>query len=386
MIKKMFKLSGKHRLQAVVLVLFATVTVYASVNGPEPGYTNAPGDLGNCTSCHDHHLVNEGNGSVRVNGLPAFYQPGQTYTFSVTTAQAGRIRFGFQLTAIDATGNRAGTLETRDSSTQVLFQTGAGGRQYIEHTNPGTLATGAGSRTWQIGWTAPSTDIGTVRFYVAGNATDNSTLQDDNDFIYTTSAAFDSPTSVVTLSLQTNLTGMVLPAGSHQIINWAATGSSNIDNIELRYSTDDGDTFPITNLIVSTTNPDTRSFDWTVPNTPTTKGVLRIVVGKKSGDAVQALSGAFTISGGGGSAVLPEISGASAKTKKLFVFGQNFGMGAVVQLDGAEQATVNDEEDPLHTLRCKKAGKKIAPGSTVTLTVRNPDGTVSAPFTYTRPF
>ena len=52
----------------------------------------------------------------------------------------------------------------------------------------------------------------------------------------------------------------------------------------------------------------------------------------------------------------------------------------------AEQATVNDEEDPLHTLRCKKAGKKIAPGSTVTLTVRNPDGTVSAPFTYTRPF
>jgi hypothetical protein len=381
----MFKLNGKNRIQAVVLVLFATVTVYASVNGPEPGYTNAPGDLGNCTSCHDHHLVNEGNGSVRINGLPAFYQPGQTYNFTVTTAQAGRIRFGFQLTAIDATGNKAGTLESRDSSTQVLFQTGAGGRQYIEHTNLGTLATGAGSRTWQIGWTAPSTDIGTVRFYVAGNATNNSGIQNDEDFIYTTSAPFDSPTSVVTLSLQTNLTGMVLPAGSHQIIDWAVTGSSNIDNIELRYSTDDGATFPITNLILSTTNPDTRSFDWTVPNTPTTNAVLRILVGKKSGDAVQALSGAFTISGSGSTA-LPEVSGANAKTKKLFVFGQNFAIGAVVELNGVEQATVNDEEDPTHTLRCKKAGKKIAPGSTATIVVRNPDGTASAPFSYTRPF
>jgi hypothetical protein len=381
----MFKLNRKHRLQAFVLVLFLTVTVYASVNGPEPGYTNAPGDLGNCTSCHDHHLVNEGNGSVRVNGLPAFYQPGQTYNFTVTTAQAGRIRFGFQLTAIDATGNRAGTLETRDGSTQVLLQTGAGGRQYIEHTNLGTLATGAGSRTWQIGWTAPSTDIGTVRFYAAGNATDNSSLQDDNDFIYTTSSPFDSPTSVVTLSLQTNFTGIVLPAGTHQIIDWAVTGSSNIDNIELRYSTDDGATFPITNLILSTTNPETRSFDWTVPNTPSTKAVLRIVVGKKSGDAVQALSGAFTISGGA-SAVLPEISGANAKTKKLFVFGQNFAIGAVVELNGVEQATDNDEVDPTHTLRCKKGGKKIAPGSTATIVVRNPDGTVSAPFSYTRPF
>src|SRR5216117_467711 len=169
----MFKLTGKQRLQTIMLVLFASVTAYASVSGPEPGYTNAPGDLGNCTSCHDHHLVNEGPGSVRLNGLPAFYQPGEAYTFTVTTAQAGRVRFGFQLTAIDSTGNRGGSLASVDGSTQVIPQTGLGGRQYIEHTSLGTLATGAGSRTWQIRWTAPATDIGTVRFYAAGNATNN---------------------------------------------------------------------------------------------------------------------------------------------------------------------------------------------------------------------
>jgi len=162
------------------------------------------------------------------------------------------------------------------------------------------------------------------------------------------------------------------------------TGQSNIDNIELRYSTDDGATFPISNLIVSTTNPATTSQDWTVPNTPTTHAIIRILVGKKSGDAVQALSGAFTITGDG-SAVLPEILSASASAKKLFVFGQNFAMGAVVEVNGNEQGTLNDDGDPSHFLRCKKAAKKIAPGSTATLTVRNPDGTVSAPFSFTRP-
>ena len=383
--RKMVKLTGKQKLQAVVMMLFASVTTYASVTGPEWGYTNAPGDFGNCTSCHDHHLANEGSGSVRINGLPTIYEPGQTYTFTVTTAHSGRIRFGFQLTAINATGSRAGTLDNLDGSTQVIPQTGAGGRQYIEHTEQGTFATGAGSRTWQIRWTAPSTDIGTVRFFAAGNATDNSGVQDDNDFIYTTSALFDSPTSFVTVALQTDLAGRVLAAGSQQTINWAVTGLSNVDNIELRYSTDDGATFPINNLILSTTNAQTTSHDWTVPNTPSTDAVVRIVVGKKSGDAVQVLSGAFTIIGNG-SATLPEVTGANAKTKKLFVFGQNFAMGAVVEVNGVEQATVNDEVDPAHTLRCKKAGKKIAPGSTVTITVRNPDGTVSAPFSYTRPF
>jgi hypothetical protein len=380
----MFRLTGKQKLQTAMLVLFVCATAYASASGPEPGYTNAPGDLGNCTSCHDHHLVNQGPGSVRVNGLPAFYEPGGTYNFTVTTAQAGRVRFGFQLTAIDGTGNRAGTLSNLDASTQVLPQTGAGGRQYIEHTSIGTLATGTGSRTWQIRWTAPSTDIGTVRFYVAGNATDNSGLQDDDDFIYTNSAPLDSPTSLVTVALESDLTGTVLAAGSHRIIEWAVTGLSNVDNIELRYSTDDGQTFPITNLILSTTDPETTSYDWTVPNTPSTQAILRILVGKKSGDAVQALSGLFTITGDG-SAPLPEVTGAQTKKKKLFVFGQNFAMGAVAEVNGTEVPTLNEEADPTHFLICKKAAKKISPGSTATIVVRNPDGSTSPPFSFTRP-
>ncbi|HST22599.1 MAG TPA: choice-of-anchor V domain-containing protein, partial [Blastocatellia bacterium] len=185
----MHRLGAKQKLQSIILLLMLTAVAYASVTGPEPGYTNAPGDLGNCTQCHDHHAVNTGTGSVKITGLPSPYEPGKVYTLSVTTSQSGRIRFGFQLTALDTTNKRAGTLASRDANTQVLSETGVGGRQYIEHTQQGSLSSITGSRTWQINWTAPATDIGTVRFFFAGNATNNSGVQDDDDFIYTNSAS-----------------------------------------------------------------------------------------------------------------------------------------------------------------------------------------------------
>ena len=92
----------------------------------------------------------------------------------------------------------------------------------------------------------------------------------------------------------------------------------------------------------------------------------------------------FTITGDG-SPALPEVTGAQTKKKKLFVFGQNFAMGAVVEVNGAQVPTVNEEADPTHFLICKKAAKKIAPGSTATIVVRNPDGSTSPPFTFARP-
>jgi len=377
------KLSCKKQIQTLALVLFTSAVAYAKITGPDWGYTNAPGDLGNCTSCHDtFHDPNIGPGSVRVTNLPAVYNPGQQYTLSVTVQQSNRQRFGFQLTALDLNGSRAGTLASLSSDTLVNAETGAGGRQYIEHSEIGTFPNGANSRTWQVRWTAPSTDIGTVRFWFAGNAA-NGDGTNQNDYIYTSSASTDSPTSAVTVSLQSEPAGLVLTAGSHYTINWATTGAANIDNIELRYSTDDGATFPISNLITFTTDPLVTSHDWTVPSTPTTNAVIRIMVGKKSGDAVQILSGRFAITGDG-TATAPKIFSASTGGKKLFVFGESFQMGAVVLLDGNEQATLNDD-DFSHMLRCKKAGKKIPAGSTVTLTVKNPDGSVSAPFIFTRP-
>jgi acetyl esterase/lipase len=79
------------------------------------------------------------------------------------------------------------------------------------------------------------------------------------------------------------------------------------------------------------------------------------------------------------------ITAASVSGKKLFVYGENFGSGAVILLDGNKQKTANDDQNPTTVLIGKKAGKKISQGQTVGLQVRNPDGTLSAPFSFTRP-
>ena len=56
--------------------------------------------------------------------------------------------------------------------------------------------------------------------------------------------------------------------------------------------------------------------------------------------------------------------------KKLIVVGENFDPDAVILINGEEQKTRNDDQNPQTTLIGKKAGKKIRPGDRVQ--VRNP--------------
>jgi hypothetical protein len=325
-----------------------------------------------------------GPGEVTIAGVPDVYEPGQTYTLAVTVSQTNRRRFGFQLTALDGANAKIGALAPIDSSTQLLGQTGPGGRQYVEHTQFGSLTSVVGSLTWQVKWAAPPTDMGTARFFVAGNAANNDGTN-QNDYIYTNSASAESPTSNVALELHTDPGGQVLAAGTKYTIDWSATNTSNVDSYELRYSTDDGATFPITNLIFATTDASLTSCEWTVPNKPTTEARIRVTAATKAGLGVPpVVSGRFTIEGDASTPTLPTITSAVVKGKKLFVNGENFEVGAKVELNGEDQKTVN-LEDFSHSVKCKKAGKKIPPGATVMLRVRNPDGTASEDFEFKRP-
>ena len=77
----------------------------------------------------------------------------------------------------------------------------------------------------------------------------------------------------------------------------------------------------------------------------------------------------------------PTIIMASVSGKKLFITGENFHAGAVILLNGEEQKSKNDEQNPQTMLIAKNAGKKVKAGDRVQ--VRNPDGTVSQEFTFT---
>ncbi|MEW6207233.1 MAG: choice-of-anchor V domain-containing protein [Acidobacteriota bacterium] len=374
----------KKKLQAAVLIFVIAIVAYASASGPDARYTGAPGDIGNCVNCHDSfENANVGPGSVTITNAPAVYTPGQQYTLTVTVQQGGQSRFGFQLTAVDSNGDRAGTLAPVSSDSQLNALTGTGDRQYIQHSSTGTSPTSSGRRIWQIRWTAPSTDVGTVTFYVAGNAANNNGTN-QGDYIYTNRLTTESPTSNVTVALVSNPDDQTLVAGSQFLIDWSATGLSNVDSYELRYSTDDGATFPITNLIFSTTDANITEYNWTVPNTPTTQGRLRLQAATKSGSAVEVRSGRFTITGTGGPQI-PVIASVEIIGKHLYVNGSNFKDDADVYMNDVKQKTKNDSENPTGRLKCKKLGKKIDPGQTVNLVVKNPDGTESASFLYQRP-
>jgi hypothetical protein len=81
----------------------------------------------------------------------------------------------------------------------------------------------------------------------------------------------------------------------------------------------------------------------------------------------------------------PKITSAVVEGKHLIVTGTNFDNGALLFMDGVKvKKTGNSETSPTTGLVARKAGKSIARGSTVVLSVQNNDGTKSNDFSFTR--
>jgi beta-propeller repeat-containing protein/IPT/TIG domain-containing protein len=78
------------------------------------------------------------------------------------------------------------------------------------------------------------------------------------------------------------------------------------------------------------------------------------------------------------------ISRAEIQGKNLLIFGSGFDAGAKILLNGEQQKTRNDDVNPTGALFGKKVAKKITPGETITLQVRNSDGALSNEFRFTR--
>lgn len=171
--------------------LFTRHRVQANVGGPPLGRTGAPTELTcNASSCHNSFVTNSGPGTVALTGLPSNYVGGQEYTLTLTVNQSDRGAFGFELTVLDNSNNKAGVLATTSadaSRTQVL--TNFNGRQYILHQLNGTVPVNDEGK-WTFRWTAPATSTGKVTFYVAANAASGDGTQ-LGDYIYTRSYALE---------------------------------------------------------------------------------------------------------------------------------------------------------------------------------------------------
>lgn len=194
--------SSYHRWLLIVILLlagFAITLVTESIlnpravafsSGPPPGYTRAPGE--EPEACAECHLSpgDAGSGQISITA-PSTYVPGQTYQITVTHTNPDptRLRWGFQLTALDPSDEKAGELQNTSALTRIITGAPSNNRQYIEHTTSpgvdGTFAGQPGGASWTFNWTAPPADVGVVTFYAAGNHANNNGSS-SGDYIYFT--------------------------------------------------------------------------------------------------------------------------------------------------------------------------------------------------------
>jgi hypothetical protein len=165
--------------------------VSASSSGPPASKTGAPGEA-TCHDCHASYDLNDPSGGVTIGGLPDSYVlGGDPILFSVTVFQDGtngaNIDWGFEITVLDANNRFAGALEVTDMTNTQLDAADVEGdtRFYIKQTSDGTFFNPDGARgaMWTMSWTPPATDVGSVTFYVAGNAGNGDHLR-TGDYIF----------------------------------------------------------------------------------------------------------------------------------------------------------------------------------------------------------
>lgn len=166
---------------AVLALATATVLALAAAaprapthpEGAPPAHTGGFGEP-TCISCHFGHELAEPGATLRLEGVPDAYTPGERYTLHVVLAMDGLPRGGFQLTARFAdgelAGQQAGTLHPADDrAIAVDFDAVT----YASHSYDGTYPTTPDTLRWPLHWTAPETASADIVFHLVANAADD---------------------------------------------------------------------------------------------------------------------------------------------------------------------------------------------------------------------
>jgi len=186
------------------------ILFFAYSNGSPGGKTGSPGDGGaTCTQCHS------GTAQTATNWIsttiPAEgYQPGQTYTITAAGFHMGVVKFGFELTAENASGNKVGTFAVINATETQLTNN----NKAVTHKAAGTTPIG-NSKIWTMSWTAPTPAVGDVTFYGAFNAA-NGNGANTGDVIYKTSHTVAAQPAGVNVTFRVDMSEQtVSPLGVH---------------------------------------------------------------------------------------------------------------------------------------------------------------------------
>lgn len=193
-----------------------------NANGSPIGMTGAPGES-SCTSCHSGSAQSGTSENAFVlfdaTATPVTsYVPGQIYAVSVSM-NSNPSKKGFQATALDGNGNMAGTF-TAGLNTAINGTT----KKYANHKSTSNNAT---TTAWLWSWTAPSTNVGDVTFYLATNKA-NGNNNDNGDVIYLSQHVIGSTASVQEVQYNSNLVVGVNTESNQIQVNFDALSVDNL--------------------------------------------------------------------------------------------------------------------------------------------------------------
>lgn len=176
----------------ITAFLIIAATPNRSSSGSPASHTGAPGE-NTCTTsgCHDDNKLNSGTAtlSIEMGNKLKEYVPGETYPIKIKISDADKMRFGFQIVALNSkTNENLGAFQITDlERTQIVKNTKAlSDRNYVTYTFKGTDAVSNGQGEWTVNWTAPTSGQLPVTFYVAAVSA-NDDMTDKGDHVYTSS-------------------------------------------------------------------------------------------------------------------------------------------------------------------------------------------------------
>lgn len=206
---------------SIISLAFNTVKRH---NSGEVGATGSPGE-GTCSGCHGGGAAGT---TISVTASPAFtnntYDPGSTYTITLTVANSSQGAFGFDCEILNSSNTNAGTMANPGSG--AALANAFNGRRNVFHTSK---KSGTGSASWTFEWTPPVS--GDVTFYIAGNAvnSNNSTSGDSpssTSFTLGNSIGTGLNTSLSKGNIQINI--YPNPASELICVNYLLTQKSRI--------------------------------------------------------------------------------------------------------------------------------------------------------------
>ncbi len=193
----------------VCLFVIVAVSIPALGMSKGPGAYNSNDELTvkyGC-SCHNNGAPSD-RAIVMVTGVPLMYEPSESYPLTIRVADS--------LTLSGGDGNtQAGFLLSSDSMGNFSWQEdqeiryAEGRADDVSHSDPDQ------DGSWDVTWTAPDSDVGSVQFWLVGNSVDGAGIPDDMDYWNILSFSINPPGTITTDESGSTLETRTISVGTY---------------------------------------------------------------------------------------------------------------------------------------------------------------------------